>query len=100
MIDGIVADMREGVPNEIISGKFHTTVAEMIALTLSILREESGLGRVVLAGGVFLNSLLKSKVDALLRAEGFDVHFHKNAPTGDASISLGQAYMTAAGFKA
>jgi hydrogenase maturation protein HypF len=95
MIRAIVADMRAGRDKRIIAGKFHATVAAMIERTLGILRDERGLKKVVLAGGVFLNSLLKSRVDAALRAKGFEVYFHKNAPTGDASISLGQAYMLA-----
>jgi len=100
MIRRIVEDIRRGVGNEMISGRFHATVAAMIAQTLSILREESGLQKVVLAGGVFLNSLLKSRVAAMLRSAGFEADFHRNSPTGDASISLGQAYMIATGSKA
>jgi hydrogenase maturation protein HypF len=95
MIREIVEDARAGRDRRIIAGRFHATVAAMIERTLGILREESGLGKVVLAGGVFLNALLKSRVDAALRAAGFDVYFHKNAATGDASIALGQAYMLA-----
>jgi hydrogenase maturation protein HypF len=95
MIYGIVKDLRKGIDKKIIAGKFHATVAEMIVRMLRILRDENALMRVVLAGGVFLNGLLKSKTDARLRGVGFEVHFHRQSPTGDASISLGQAYMVA-----
>jgi len=94
-IIGIVADLQKGIEAKTIAGKFHATVAEMIVRTLRILRDENALTKVVLAGGVFLNGLLKSKVDARLRGVGFDAHFHGQSPTGDASISLGQAYMVA-----
>jgi hydrogenase maturation factor HypF (carbamoyltransferase family) len=67
----------------------------MISRTLIILRDETALRKAVLAGGVFLNGLLKSKVNARLRKAGFNVYFHNQSPTGDASISLGQAYMLA-----
>lgn len=94
-IRAIVEDLRAGAPKGMIAGKFHATVAAMISRAAGVLRDETGLKKIVLSGGVFLNGILKSKAEARLRGAGFEVFFHKNAPTGDASISLGQAYMAA-----
>jgi len=91
VIRGVVGDLTEGVSNSKISGKFHRTIARMILETCEALRNEEGLNRVVLSGGVFQNLLLLSLVTKDLRNSGFEVYIHRLVPANDGGISLGQA---------
>ncbi|WP_459859757.1 carbamoyltransferase HypF, partial [Desulfuromonas carbonis] len=52
---GIVADLQAGVAAGVISSRFHTTLAWMVAEVCALLRNASGLERVALSGGVFQN---------------------------------------------
>jgi hydrogenase maturation protein HypF len=55
-----------------------------------ILREESGIDRVVLSGGVFQNRLLFESLLEKLETAGYKVYTHKQVPTNDGGIALGQ----------
>ncbi|MBV9690591.1 MAG: carbamoyltransferase HypF, partial [Ktedonobacteraceae bacterium] len=58
MIRAIVEDIQQGVPSSRIAGRFHRSIAELLALACFDVREQSGLEVVVLSGGVFQNRLL------------------------------------------
>ena len=70
---------------------FHRTLAEGAAELCAALREETGLERVVLSGGVFQNKLLAEGVHDLLTARNFQVFTHRLVPPNDGGIALGQA---------
>ena len=70
---------------------FHRTLAEGAAELCAALREETGLERVVLSGGVFQNKLLAEGVHDLLTARNFQVFTHRLDPPNDGGIALGQA---------
>jgi hydrogenase maturation protein HypF len=90
-VRGIVSDLIEKVSVSKISGRFHRTIARMIAETCKSIRLREGLNRVVLSGGVFQNTfLLTFSMDAL-KASGFEVYIHHDVPPNDGGISLGQA---------
>jgi hydrogenase maturation protein HypF len=91
IVRGIVHDLVHGVLRPRISGKFHSTIARIILETCKRIRTEEGLSRVALGGGVFQNMLLLSMVFEKLRASGFEVFIHRQVPTNDGGISLGQA---------
>ena len=55
-----------------------------------MLREKTGLNRVVLSGGVFFNQILLSKLTRGLEREGFRVYHHVRVSTGDEGLALGQ----------
>lgn len=90
-IRGIVGDLGRRIPAPKISGKFHRTVASLIAETCKIIRAWEGLNKVVLSGGVFQNMFLLFQVTEGLKKSGFEVHTHHLVPTNDGGISLGQA---------
>jgi hydrogenase maturation protein HypF len=79
----------------LIARRFHATMAEIIAAVCGRLRQATGLGAVVLSGGVFLNALLTAEASARLRAEGFRVYRHRLVPPGDGGLSLGQLAIAA-----
>ncbi len=91
MVNGIVEDLIRGYPGSFISGKFHRTVARLVVETCKRSRLDTGLGRVVLSGGVFQNTLLLELVFDGLEEAGFEVYTHHLVPTNDGGISLGQA---------
>ncbi|MCR4434585.1 MAG: carbamoyltransferase HypF [Clostridiales bacterium] len=93
VIDGIIGDLKAGIPRGIISSRFHETVATMIKAMCMLIREEQGLDRVALSGGVFQNMTLLEKSITRLRKEGFKVYIHSRVPSNDGGIALGQAVM-------
>jgi hydrogenase maturation protein HypF len=87
----IVAECRRGVPVGVISARFHNTVAEMVAGTCDLLREQNGVNLVALSGGVFQNLFLLDRSCRTLEARGFTVLTHHRIPANDGGIALGQA---------
>ena len=59
------------------------------------IKEERGLKRVALSGGVFQNSYLLGKTVSLLAGHGFTVFTNHKVPSNDGGISLGQLFLAA-----
>jgi len=97
LIVALAGEIRRGVSKVDIARRFHTTIVETIRRTCLKLREESGLDRVVLSGGVFMNEILLSESCAALSREGFAVHRHRLVPPNDGGICLGQLAVAAGG---
>lgn len=74
---------------------FHRALAKGLAAMAGIARDEHGIDRVGLSGGVFQNTLLLKLTRDLLLEAGFEVSIHAEAPTNDGGISLGQAFLAA-----
>ncbi len=91
IIRGIVEDVRRGASKEQISRRFHRTLVEVLTQVCRILRDDRGLGKVALGGGVFQNRTLLTEMEVRLRAEGFQVFSKSLVPSNDGGISLGQA---------
>lgn len=91
MISELTADIKRGRPRGTIAQKFHLTLAEMFTAALVKVRDETGLNRVVISGGVFHNQILLAALIALLNQHEFMVYHHRQVPPGDGGISLGQA---------
>ena len=91
VVRGIVQDLLDGVPMEDISAKFHNGVAALITTVVCKIRDEQGINRVALSGGVFENMYLLNSVFGRLEAERFKVLIHSRIPPNDSGISLGQA---------
>ena len=94
-LDAIVADVRAGVAAEQIAGRFHATVAEMLAAACARVRSETGIGVVALSGGVFQNRLLLERLAQRLADDGFGVYCNRRVPANDGGLSLGQAAVAA-----
>jgi hydrogenase maturation protein HypF len=67
------------------------TVTEAFAQVCGRLRDDTGLEKVALGGGVFQNRTLLTEMETRLRRDGFQVFSKKLVPTNDGGISLGQA---------
>jgi hydrogenase maturation protein HypF len=95
MFAAIIADIGAGVPVADISFRFHLTAARLVSAMCLSVREESGINRVALSGGVFQNRLLLRLASGILKADGFDVLTHRLVPCNDGGIALGQAAIAA-----
>lgn len=87
----MVSDLKDGLPVANIARKFHSTVSAMFLQAIIIMRERTGLNRIVLSGGVFHNQVLLYELISGLQKNEFEVYQHQQVPPGDGGISLGQA---------
>jgi hydrogenase maturation protein HypF len=91
MVDGILGDLRRGLPTGWIAAKFHNTLAEMIVAVA----EQADVERVVLSGGCFQNRYLIERAVTRLRAAGFLPAWHQRIPPNDGGVALGQVVAAA-----
>jgi len=95
LVAGMADDAGRGVPTGTIARRFHDTLAGAIVAAVSRLAEECGARHAILSGGVFQNATLLAGVLAALRRERIVALIHRQVPTNDGGISLGQAYYAA-----
>lgn len=91
IIRGVVEDIQKGFPNEQISRRFHLTLQEVLTQACLALRDDLGLEKVVLSGGVFQNRTLLAGLEGHLHFQGFKVYSQSLVPSNDGGIALGQA---------
>jgi hydrogenase maturation protein HypF len=91
LIREVTKDLKSGVPNPIISARFHNGVAAMVRQVALEIREQFAINQVALSGGVWQNAILSIKTITLLEREGFQILTHQQVPTNDGGIALGQA---------
>ncbi len=90
VIKSIVRDTKNRVSKSDISMKFHIGLADLIVNVSKILREQTGINKVCLSGGVFQNMILRSKASEKLKRNKFKVYNHRKIPPNDGGISAGQ----------
>ncbi len=100
MMRAIVSDIQQGVPTDYIAGRFHRSMAELLAAACCEAREQTGLNIVALSGGVFQNQLLLERLLALLEELAFQVYINRRVPPNDGGLSLGQLAIAAARLQA
>jgi hydrogenase maturation protein HypF len=98
LILAVAADVFSRTAAALVARRFHTTMVELIVSVCGRLRHATGIGGVVLSGGVFLNALLTREVSARLASDGFRVYRHRLVPPNDGGLSLGQLAVAAAQF--
>jgi hydrogenase maturation protein HypF len=96
IIRAVVEDLLRGTAPAIISARFHLTLVRLFTDLCDQLRRDTGLTRVVLSGGVFQNAVLLGGLMRALENKTFKVYTHKQVPTNDGGLSLGQAIIAAA----
>jgi hydrogenase maturation protein HypF len=95
VIERIVRETAAGVPQGVVSARFHNTLADAIVETCRRIRGETKLARVCLSGGTFQNMRLLTTAAPALRSAGFQVVLHAKVPPNDGGIALGQAAIAA-----
>ena len=94
-LEGLIKDVLAGTPVPIISARFHNGLAELVRVAAVNIKSRTGLNEVVLSGGVWQNIMLLRRTLSLLHNEGIVVYIHREAPTNDGGLSLGQAAIAA-----
>ena len=83
-------DKTKGVSVKIIASKFQNTIVNLTTNICEHIREDSGINEVALSGGVFQNSFLLSKICCKLKKNYFEVYTHKDLPSNDGGVAIGQ----------
>lgn len=99
MIRAVVGECNNGTAPPVISGRFHASIAAMIASTVESIGERNGISDAALSGGVFQNRLLSGLVCGMLMERGFRVWSNERVPANDGGVSLGQAAIACEVFK-
>ena len=90
IMENLVSRISDGRTQTQLSQWFHSSLVHSFSQVTEMLREESGIDQVVLSGGVFQNRLLFEALLAMLNTQGFKVFTHRQVPTNDGGIALGQ----------
>lgn len=69
---------------------FHATLAELLLAQASAVREEHGVCRLGLTGGVFQNRVLCERILCCAQRKDFSVSIPERLPCNDAGLSFGQ----------
>ncbi len=91
LLGGVVRDVRQGVPLSEIGSTFHRSLAIIVAEVCHLVAEESQVRKVALSGGCFQNRLLLALVSEELRRHSLQPMVHRDVPSNDGGVSLGQA---------
>jgi hydrogenase maturation protein HypF len=91
VIAGVLEDLRCGASASAVAGRFHVTMARMIAATAELMEP----GRVVLTGGCFQNGALLALASRELTSRRFEVVTHCRIPPNDGGLAVGQAMVAA-----
>jgi len=97
LLTAIVQDVRRNKSAGVIGARFHKTIGEIAVEVCKQARTKTSLNEVALSGGVWQNQILLNLVRDGLEQAGFIVYFHKQVPTNDGGLALGQAVI--ANFK-
>ncbi len=95
VLESLVKDVMAGVPIPKISARFHNGLAESVRETVRKISVETGIRSVILSGGVWQNLTLLRRTLTLLQSDDFRVYIHREVPTNDGGLSLGQAVIAA-----
>jgi hydrogenase maturation protein HypF len=91
MIHALVDDVRGQLPPGRMAARFHNGLADLVLQACRQIRSTYGLRVVALSGGVWQNLVLLERTLAGLRRADFEVLLHRQVPTNDGGLALGQA---------
>jgi hydrogenase maturation protein HypF len=100
LFEVLLDDLRQHVPVAAISRRFHNGLVQTFIELATRIRNKTALNRVCLSGGTFHNVYLAQRLETRLGEVRFEVFTQKEVPSGDGGLSLGQALVAAARFRA
>ncbi|MCD4650216.1 MAG: carbamoyltransferase HypF [Candidatus Cloacimonetes bacterium] len=86
----IVCDLHACKDSRLISRRFHRTIVSVTLASARKIRQNYGLTKVVLSGGVLQNRILLDALFTVLQKNNFTVYTPCRFPLNDGSISVGQ----------
>ena len=95
VVRAVTHDVRAGAGPALVAARFQQGVVDLVVTAAEIVRQRTGLFRVALSGGVFLNAFVTEGCARDLSAVGFEVLRHRKVPASDAGIALGQVAVLA-----
>ena len=95
VVRAVTHDVRAGAGPALVAARFQQGVVDLVVTAANLVGEGTGLSRVTLSGGVFLNAFVTEGCARDLSAAGFDVLRHHKVPASDAGIALGQVAVLA-----
>ncbi len=96
MWQSLLGDLQAGVARAEIAARFHNGLVEVITRLVRSLCADHQLNTVALSGGVFQNAYLLSCCEQKISAMKLQVYTHRQVPSNDGGLSLGQALIAAA----
>ena len=90
LLGAIVKGLQSNESPEIAAARFHRTIADIAIGACKHARAKTDLSEVVLSGNVWQNRILLNLVCDGLDYEGFTVYHHRQVPTNDGGLALGQ----------
>ncbi|MBN1446963.1 MAG: carbamoyltransferase HypF [Bacteroidetes bacterium] len=87
----IAYDVRNGESPGHVAARFHRTLIVACAEVVESIASDSGLRTVALSGGSFQNALLLEGLHRMLADRNFTVLTHRQLPSNDGGVALGQA---------
>ncbi|MBN1525885.1 MAG: carbamoyltransferase HypF [Spirochaetales bacterium] len=90
-IVSILNDYLAGASAGTISVKFHNGLANGIMKAVDSISAKTGIRKVVLSGGCFMNEYLLHSMVEKLSASNYLVYTHQQVPCNDGGLALGQA---------
>jgi len=91
LLEALLADLRQGVPVEVMAARFHNALVEGIVAVAQTLAAD----RAALSGGCFQNRFLLERAYRRLTEAGIRVYVHQRIPPNDGGIALGQVAVAA-----
>ncbi|MCU7934486.1 MAG: carbamoyltransferase HypF [Candidatus Thiodiazotropha sp. (ex Dulcina madagascariensis)] len=92
----LLDDLRAGLDRQRIAWRFHLGLATGVTEMATELAQSNGVDTLALSGGVFQNKTLFELVTNQLLRKGYSVLSHRNVPSNDGGLALGQAAIGAA----
>ena len=96
MWKALLQDLSDSIPSSLISARFHKGLSNAVRELAIKLSMGYKITTIALSGGVFQNKTLFEDVKQGLELQDFTVLVHRNVPTNDGGLALGQAVITAA----
>jgi hydrogenase maturation protein HypF len=90
LFQAIFRDLEAGRSAPEIARAFHRTIAEIVTVAALYLRRKTGIRDIYLAGGVFMNEILRHDVSRCLSQENFKLLLAPRPETTDLGIATGQ----------
>ncbi|AVX20560.1 MULTISPECIES: carbamoyltransferase HypF [Carboxydocella] len=93
LIQQISAYLRKGEAISTLAFGFHLAIANAINEICLLIRNQYGINKVCLSGGVFMNQILLRESVSRLEQDNFEVYWHQTIPCNDGGIAAGQIYL-------